>query len=81
MVQGYTNCPTDEGLGCGPPWICIPPSYILREPGIELRNGDEIEIHIADARPFGVTRKPGGEDLLKRLPAFRGRLPADLNAR
>jgi antitoxin MazE len=44
---------------------------------LELREGDEIEIHIADARQFGVTRKPGREVLLQRLHAFRGRLPAD----
>jgi antitoxin MazE len=44
---------------------------------LELRDGDEIEIHIDDARQFGVTRKPGREALLQRLRAFRGRLPAD----
>ena len=42
-----------------------------------LREGDEIEIHVAEARVFGVARKPGREDLLKRLRGFRGRLPAD----
>jgi antitoxin MazE len=42
-----------------------------------LREGDEIEIHVADARRFGVARKPAREELLKRLRAFRGRLPAD----
>jgi antitoxin MazE len=44
---------------------------------LELREGDEIEIHVADARRFGVTRKPSREELLKRLRAFRGRLPPD----
>jgi antitoxin MazE len=44
---------------------------------LELKEGDEIEIHIADARQLGVARTPGREDLLKRLRAFRGRLPAD----
>jgi antitoxin MazE len=44
---------------------------------LELRDGDEIEVHIADAREFAVARKPGREELLKRLQAFRGRLPAD----
>src|SRR5271169_3073841 len=42
-----------------------------------LKEGDEIEIHVADEREFGVSRKPGREELLKRLRAFRGRLPAD----
>ncbi len=44
---------------------------------LELKEGDEIEIHVADAREFAVARKPGREDLLKRLRTFRGRLPAD----
>lgn len=44
---------------------------------LELSVGDEIEIHIADAREIAIARKPGREDLLKRLRAFRGRLPAD----
>lgn len=44
---------------------------------LQLKEGDEIEIFIADARQLGVARKPGREDLLKQLRAFRGRLPAD----
>ena len=44
---------------------------------LELKEGDEVEIHVLDAREFGVARKPGREDLLTRLRAFRGRLPAD----
>ena len=44
---------------------------------LDLKEGDEVEIHVAGAREFGVSRKPGRADLLKRLRAFRGRLPAD----
>jgi antitoxin MazE len=44
---------------------------------LELKEGDEIKIHIADAREIAVARKPGRDELLKRLRAFRGRLPAD----
>jgi antitoxin MazE len=44
---------------------------------LELEEGDEIEIRVADAREFAVSLKPRREDLLKRLRAFRGRLPAD----
>ena len=44
---------------------------------LELKEGDEIEIHVATARAFAVARKPGREELLKRLRAFRGRLPPD----
>jgi antitoxin MazE len=42
-----------------------------------LKEGDEIEIHVANARAFGIARKAGRTELLKRLRAFRGRLPAD----
>jgi len=44
---------------------------------LELREGDDIEISIADTREFTIARKPGREEFLKRLRAFRGRLPAD----
>jgi antitoxin MazE len=44
---------------------------------LALKEGDEIEIHVADARVFAIARKPGREELLKRLRRFRGRLPAD----
>ena len=44
---------------------------------LKLKEGDEIEVHVADAREFAVARKPGRAELLKRLRAFRGRLPAD----
>jgi antitoxin MazE len=45
---------------------------------LKLKEGDEIEIHVADEREFAVSRKPGREELLRRLRAFRGCLPADL---
>ena len=55
---------------------------------LELKEGDDIEIHVAGARAFAIERKPGRDDLLTRLRAFRGRLPTgfkfdrqDTNAR
>lgn len=44
---------------------------------LKLKAGDEIEIHVAGARDMTVARKPGHKELLRRLRAFRGRLPAD----
>ena len=44
---------------------------------LQLKEGDEVEIHVAGSREFAVKRKPGGKEFLKRLRAFRGRLPAD----
>jgi antitoxin MazE len=42
---------------------------------LELKEGDEIEITVTDRRRFHVSRKASRADLLKRLRAFRGRLP------
>jgi antitoxin MazE len=44
---------------------------------LALEEGDEIEIHVADARELAVARKPGRDEMLARLRAFRGRLPPD----
>jgi len=44
---------------------------------LKLKEGDDVEIHVAGARDFSVSRKPGRAELLKRLRAFRGRLPPD----
>jgi antitoxin MazE len=44
---------------------------------LALKEGDEIEIRVADARQLEVSRKPSPEELIKRLRAYEGRLPAD----
>jgi antitoxin MazE len=44
---------------------------------LELREGDDIEVLIADDRVFKVRKKPDHETILKRLRRFRGKLPAD----
>lgn len=42
-----------------------------------LKEGDDIEIDVADARALAVRKKPAARELLARLRKFRGRLPAD----
>jgi antitoxin MazE len=44
---------------------------------LELKAGDDVEIHVVDRREWAITRKPGRAELLNSLRAFRGRLPAD----
>lgn len=44
---------------------------------LALEEGDEVEIVLAGEREFGIGRKRGREELIARLRAFRGRLPAD----
>jgi len=43
---------------------------------LQLKEGDEIEIHIADRRRFELRRDPGRERALKRLRRLRRPLPA-----
>jgi antitoxin MazE len=44
---------------------------------LALKEGDDIEIVVADERRFEIQRKPTRAELLERLRAFRGRLPSD----
>lgn len=46
---------------------------------LELKEGDDIEIHAAGARAFVVSRTPDRQALIERLRTFRGRLPADFH--
>jgi len=57
-------------------------SLAVRLPGevvkiLGLSEGGEIELHVEDGRTFGVAKKPGSEELLKRVGALRGRVPSD----
>ena len=42
-----------------------------------LKEGDSIEIHVADRRSFAVEKAPSSKKILERLRKYRGRLPAD----
>ncbi len=44
---------------------------------LQLKEGDDIEIHIASERIFELEKKPSNQELLVRLRKYRGRLPAD----
>ena len=44
---------------------------------LALKEGDDIQIDVADARTFAVSLKPDRDELLRQLREFRGRLPAD----
>ena len=54
--------------------VCLPAMVVE---ALELKEGDEVEIRIAGAREFKVSRKPDPGQLLERLRSFRDRLPAD----
>lgn len=42
---------------------------------LTLKEGDEIEIQVADARTFEIKKRPALRELLAQLRRFRGRLP------
>ena len=44
---------------------------------LKLREGDDIEIHVADERSFDIKRSATPRELLASLRKFRGRLPDD----
>lgn len=44
-----------------------------------LKEGDEIEITVGEARQFSVVRLPDPETLMADLRRFRGRMPPDFH--
>lgn len=44
---------------------------------LDLRLGDNVDIHISGDRAFSVEKTPGARELLASLRKYRGRLPAD----
>ncbi len=53
------------------------PSAVVE--ALRLREGDDVEIHVAGRGEFELTRKPGAKEILGRLRRFRGRLPQDFH--
>lgn len=44
---------------------------------LQLKDGDNVEIHVKDARSFAIEKAPDSSELLARVRRLRGRLPAD----
>jgi antitoxin MazE len=44
---------------------------------LDLKVGDDVEIHVAGTRTFDAAQKADRHELLERLRRFRGTLPAD----
>lgn len=51
------------------------PSVVVE--ALDLKEGDDIEVHVLDRRTFAIDRKLTVGEQLKMLRKFRGRLPAD----
>ena len=54
--------------------IRIPASVV---DALQLKEGDEVEIHVVGERAFGVARDRSRERALKRIRASKWTLPAD----
>lgn len=46
---------------------------------LDLKEGEEVELHVVGERTLEVSRKASPADLLARLRRLRGRLPADFH--
>jgi antitoxin MazE len=46
---------------------------------LNLKEGEEIELHLLGERSLAVARKDTPEQMLERLRALRGRLPVDFH--
>lgn len=46
---------------------------------LDLKEGEEIDLHLVADRSFEVVKKPSVTELLARLHQYRGRLPADFH--
>lgn len=44
---------------------------------LRLKEGDSVEINIANGRSLEVSKKPTRKELIDRLLKYRGRMPAD----
>jgi antitoxin MazE len=44
---------------------------------LKLKEGEEIQIHVAGARALEIARKPTTLELLRRLRKYRGQIPSD----
>ncbi len=58
-------------------------SLAIRLPGalvdaLELKEGDEIQLHVAEVDEFGVAKKPTQKELVERLRKYRGMIPPDI---
>jgi antitoxin MazE len=54
--------------------IRIPASVVE---ALELKDGDQVEVHIVGERAFNLSRDQGCERALERIRAFRKPLPPD----
>jgi antitoxin MazE len=56
--------------------IRLPASLVA---ALDLKEGEEVELHLVGEKSFEVAKKPTTSELLSRLRNLRGRMPADFH--
>ena len=56
--------------------VRLPSSLVA---ALDLREGEDVELHLVGENSFEVVKKPTTPELLARLRNLRGRLPADFH--
>jgi len=56
--------------------VCLPAAVVEAQ---GLKEGDNIEIQVAGARAFEVSKSPSNRELLARLRKYPGRMPKGLD--
>ena len=51
------------------------PSSVVQ--ALDLKEGDDITMHIANERAFEIVKTPARAELIERLRALRGTIPSD----
>ncbi len=51
------------------------PSAVVE--ALQLKDGDDVEVHVADARSFGIARNRDRAQALDRIRSFAKQLPPD----
>lgn len=46
---------------------------------LDLKEGEELDLHVLGERTIAVSKQPSAIELLKRLRILRGRLPRDFH--
>ena len=54
--------------------IRLPASVVQ---ALDLKEGDDITIHVANERAFEIAKTPTRSNLIERLRALRGTIPSD----
>jgi antitoxin MazE len=58
-------------------------SLAIRLPGplvdaLKLKEGDEVQLHVAEVDEFGGSKRPTQKELVESLRKYRGLIPADI---